>query len=149
MDKTYFIQGADGGPIKIGRARDPELRLQRLQCGSPIVLRLLASTSTITERGAHVRFADARLHGEWFEPTARLMAFITKLQSEEAMEHDAIVARVSARAAAERRKAEREVLLLAKIQPSAYWPRPVSDLEKSMPEGSLAARLLAKIRGKC
>lgn len=76
-DKTlvYFIQGVHGGPIKIGLAQDPEQRLKSLQAGCPYLLRI---THTIEggrrrERQLHLRFAECRLGGEWFEATPELV----------------------------------------------------------------------------
>jgi hypothetical protein len=69
---VYFCQPVDGGPIKIGLAVDPRNRLSGLQIGSPVRLRMLA----IAEGGAeyeaelHKRFAEWRLHGEWFDEAA-------------------------------------------------------------------------------
>ena len=75
---VYFIQGADGGPVKIGKSYAPESRLRGLQTGSPDALRLVAVIPGYDEVEAkiHRRFAPARIRGEWFEPTNELRAFI-------------------------------------------------------------------------
>ena len=66
--KVYFIQQSDGGPIKIGTAKDPEQRLAALQTGNPQELRLLGSVlgSRAVELGLHELFRAYRLNGEWF-----------------------------------------------------------------------------------
>lgn len=80
---VYFIQRGEGGPIKIGAASNPAARLSTLQTGSPEPLRLLAATpgSLDDEAALHERFASARLSGEWFEPTADLIALIEQVAS--------------------------------------------------------------------
>lgn len=66
---TYFVQAIDGGPIKIGSTgHDPLKRLAVFQVGSPVVLHLLhLFRGTHHEADWHTTYADARLHGEWFE----------------------------------------------------------------------------------
>lgn len=83
---VYAIQcrsAEDGGPIKIGRTERVALRLAQLQEASPFVMRLLAvrpcadRAATITEESAlHTRFASSRMCGEWFRPTAALLAVV-------------------------------------------------------------------------
>lgn len=79
---VYFIAG-ETGAVKIGSARDVQKRLVDLQCGSPITLRVLATTGggQKQEREYHRRFASSRLHGEWFERTPALLAEITRLNT--------------------------------------------------------------------
>ncbi|WP_437309943.1 GIY-YIG nuclease family protein [Sorangium sp. So ce388] len=75
----YFIQEAPDGAIKIGyTGGDPFARLSALQTGNSKPLKLLAFApgSSQHERGLHERFADLRLHGEWFRPDPRLLGFI-------------------------------------------------------------------------
>ena len=76
---VYFIQPVDGGPIKIGIAAHVLGRLSGLQTGSPVELRVLGVIPGVRqsyEAELHERFAATRRHGEWFEPTPELMAFI-------------------------------------------------------------------------
>jgi excisionase family DNA binding protein len=77
---VYFI-GADHGPVKIGKAMNPEGRLRDLQCGYPYELKVLAITdgSTGVEQGYHRKFAHCRLNGEWFERTAEIEHEIARL----------------------------------------------------------------------
>lgn len=78
---TYFIQGVDGGPIKIGRSVDPLSRLSSLQTGSPVVLKMLATVpgELLPEEALHKAFADLRTHGEWFSADPQLLSLIESL----------------------------------------------------------------------
>ena len=74
----YFIQAEGGGPIKIGRSRYPRKRLYAFQTGCVDRL-VLRHTVAVHERKVkqveakiQARFADQRLHGEWFEPNDEL-----------------------------------------------------------------------------
>lgn len=76
---VYFVQGVDGGPIKIGVATDPKRRLATLQHGSPVLLRalIIMPGGFEMERQLHRLFAAGRMHGEWFDPdTPGLMEYI-------------------------------------------------------------------------
>jgi hypothetical protein len=77
----YFVQGVDGGLVKIGRSADIPRRLWDLQASCPVPLRCLAVIAVehpdgraLFEEELHCRFAEGRAHGEWFEPTAELLA---------------------------------------------------------------------------
>jgi hypothetical protein len=77
---VYFIQAVNGGLIKIGVATDPAARLAEIQRMCPIPLRILAVRPGVGQPGEaalHRRFAAARRHGEWFEPTAELLREVT------------------------------------------------------------------------
>lgn len=78
---VYFIQRGNDGPVKIGFAADIAGRVASLQTGCPEKLVVLAALggSAHTEKSIHREFADARLGGEWFSPTARLMTFVRSL----------------------------------------------------------------------
>jgi len=69
---TYLIQAGDGGPIKIGSTRkNPLERLAALQTAHHEQLHILGIIGgTDAERNLHKRFADWRLHGEWFSAEA-------------------------------------------------------------------------------
>lgn len=74
----YFIQTGREGPIKIGWASSPEhagRRLTALQIGSAarLVLIGLRAGSTADEAALHERFAEDRIGGEWFWPSAALL----------------------------------------------------------------------------
>jgi hypothetical protein len=64
--------------FKIGISRDVPLRLATLQGASPLQVELVAaweSNDAVEEEfGLLARFADARLHGEWFDGTDPALA---------------------------------------------------------------------------
>lgn len=69
---VYVIQARGRAAVKIGYAKDIAKRLRQLQTGSPAKLKLIAVIpgDRDVERGLHDRFADHRLHGEWFHKSA-------------------------------------------------------------------------------
>lgn len=74
---TYFIQGEEGGPIKIGFTKNrPSERLTELQIGSPVKLRFVGFMRGRREPELHRQFAHLRLHGEWFDNETELCDFI-------------------------------------------------------------------------
>ena len=77
---VYFVGGSVGA-IKIGISKAPLERLAILQTGSPIPLAILAlrEGGRAAERDYHARFADHRLHGEWFAPHPDILAEIERL----------------------------------------------------------------------
>lgn len=84
---VYFIQAVSGGLIKIGAttAQSPETRLAAMQAGCPVRLRILAvirNPERFQEQLIHRLFADDRRHGEWFEPTPQLLAYIARYATE-------------------------------------------------------------------
>lgn len=80
---VYFVQQGDGGPVKIGVAKDPRNRLADLQVGSPYPLRLLCVFRTIVayESELHRTLRDYRLSGEWFEPHPLILGIAEVLHS--------------------------------------------------------------------
>lgn len=82
---VYFIRMKESGHIKIGIARDPQLRLEALKTGNPEPLELIAFTVVVDgralERQLHSKLANYRLQGEWFrdgEWASALRALLTK-----------------------------------------------------------------------
>lgn len=77
----YFVQAGADGPIKIGSAQDVEGRIRNLQVSSHVELRLLGvvRATPLHEGELHDRFSESRLRGEWFEPTAELLAHIAEV----------------------------------------------------------------------
>lgn len=77
---VYFMQaGSEVGEIKIGYSNNPEGRLQLLQTGNPYPLKILATipgAGKAEERRLHRMFETDRLMGEWFRPSAALLAYI-------------------------------------------------------------------------
>lgn len=74
----YFIQAESGGLVKIGWATCPKTRMARMQAHGPLKLVLLHSEpgNGKDEAALHRQFAVDRRHGEWFEPTAGILAHI-------------------------------------------------------------------------
>lgn len=68
---VYFVEAMEGvGRIKIGfTSRNPFSRMEELQTGSPVRLRLhgIIGGSFETEAAIHRALHDCRLHGEWFD----------------------------------------------------------------------------------
>lgn len=77
---VYFIQQGSDGPIKIGLAANPEKRLGTLQSGNPDRLYVRAIIRTAEpkklEIDLHGLFRQHRVGGEWFQPTAELLAYM-------------------------------------------------------------------------
>ena len=80
---VYFVQGTDGGPVKIGRSASPVDRLSSLQTANPARLRIVAKLAGggAVERAMHVLFAADRIRpdGEWFRPSQALAAFMREI----------------------------------------------------------------------
>lgn len=78
----YFLQGDDGGPIKIGHTITIRYRSQTVNCGYPFgTLRhvgLILGTTGI-EKTLHERFAKDRIRGEWFKPSKGLVELVHEL----------------------------------------------------------------------
>ena len=65
----YFIKIAKGrGPVKIGRANDPQIRLATLQVASPYRLRLLGVLDNCGahEPDFHWYLRNFKMLGEWY-----------------------------------------------------------------------------------
>lgn len=71
----YFIQAGESGPVKIGTSRDPRARLSNMQVNNHERLTLLAAARVLpeTEGDVHEDLSLARLHGEWYMPTAQVL----------------------------------------------------------------------------
>jgi hypothetical protein len=64
---TYLIKADGSHLVKIGIATDPMQRLKTLQTGQPMDLYLIWSVPGDYEYDLHVRFAEYRHRGEWFD----------------------------------------------------------------------------------
>src|ERR1035437_7628441 len=73
---VYFIQAGSEGPIKIGIADSPALRLSELQTGKQLPVTLLKAVpgGKDLETELHRELAAYRLCREWFEATAEVLA---------------------------------------------------------------------------
>lgn len=65
---VYLIQAGEGGPCKIGHAKNVERRRAELQCATHVRLRVVAvyEGGERQERVLHGLFKADRLDGEWF-----------------------------------------------------------------------------------
>lgn len=79
----YFIQGENGGPIKIGYTKDIEQRLKELQTGYPDILKLLIAFpgNHEYEKALHRQLKLYRLNGEWFKPDPAVFRKINELSA--------------------------------------------------------------------
>jgi len=77
--KVYLLQHGARGPIKIGRAANPEKRVASLQTACPYEMRLLVVVDNATkavERGLHHKFAKYWIRGEWFRPSREILDWV-------------------------------------------------------------------------
>lgn len=78
----YFIVASEGDlmRVKIGHTtKDPQKRLQSLQCGSPIGLGIYTAFEGFSqeiEKKLHDTFAPVSVRGEWFEVKGKLRDFL-------------------------------------------------------------------------
>lgn len=88
-EHVYLIGSPDSPLVKIGWSDNPERRLRDLQAGSPVPLQLLAvfDGGHVIEAELHCRFADRRMHGEWFDlgpdPVEAVRPFVTQVAEAE------------------------------------------------------------------
>jgi hypothetical protein len=78
---VYFVGSLS--LIKIGKASCVRSRMKDLQnmSAAPIVLLHTIPGGIETERALHARFADLRVHGEWFRGVDPLLSFIEGLKA--------------------------------------------------------------------
>lgn len=78
---VYFIIDERSQAIKIGWARNPEMRLQSLQVANPNELRLLGSITggCGLEGKIHNQFDHLRIRGEWFRLDFDLLGYLIDL----------------------------------------------------------------------
>lgn len=78
--QVYVISAGD--TVKIGRATDPIHRLNGMQIGSPVDLRLLwcivCPDAHQLEASLHARYAEHKVRGEWYR-AAPVVADLTRL----------------------------------------------------------------------
>lgn len=78
---AVYLMQMDGGPIKIGRARNPEARRQQIQTGSPVPVCLIAVVQDGDrhfEAELHQRFSRHRISGEWFVAAPEIIEFAAR-----------------------------------------------------------------------
>lgn len=75
----YFIQCGDNGPIKIGTTGSaPHARMSHFQLGCPYELRLLGAVDggALHESAIHELHLEDHIRGEWFRPSAAVLATV-------------------------------------------------------------------------
>lgn len=78
---VYFVQAGPEGPIKIGYAKRVAARFAELQTANAeplILLGVLFDGTRSLEAQTHLRFADFRLRGEWFNPADEIFDFLAE-----------------------------------------------------------------------
>jgi len=66
---VYFVQGVNGGPVKIGKAHNVKARIASLQTGNCEELNLvilLMNVAPEIEKCLHEKYDKYRIRGEWF-----------------------------------------------------------------------------------
>jgi hypothetical protein len=78
----YFVRSGSAGPIKIGRAQSPTLRVSRLQTANHEPLELLAVMpgGSQVEAALHRYLADDCRLGEWYNPSKRVLALVEEVR---------------------------------------------------------------------
>lgn len=80
IDYVYFMQAGQGGPIKIGRAADPEARTRGVQTSNANTLKvLLLIPDASLERKFHRWFRHHHIKGEWFKAHPEILRFVNTL----------------------------------------------------------------------
>lgn len=89
---VYFIRA--GNFIKIGKADNPQKRLQQLQTGSPLKMELVSVIpgGEKEEKKMHAKYAHLRANGEWFHYSPE-MKEVTKRKSTDDIEIDSPVSK--------------------------------------------------------
>lgn len=75
---TYFVANHAQTRVKIGRSNNPPTRLASLQTGSHELLTILLVVNGDHEAEFHTRFAESRLHGEWFDYSYAIRKFVAE-----------------------------------------------------------------------
>lgn len=79
LANVYFLQRPDG-KIKIGHSQDVKRRLKQIapMAGDSLEILLVISGGSSLEVELHKQFGNEKHHGEWFQPSKHLLAFIKK-----------------------------------------------------------------------
>lgn len=83
---VYFIQAERTNMVKIGFSTNVAKRLRSLQTACSTKVRLLVAIpgNREAERAYHEQFSRSREQGEWFRPTADILAEVSRLQGGDA-----------------------------------------------------------------
>lgn len=77
----YFIRESGRGLVKIGSAKEPQVRLAALAAQTPHELELIGVVRGTRQHEIriHEHFSDHRVWGEWFKPCPELVRFLKTL----------------------------------------------------------------------
>lgn len=72
---VYLIRAGETGPVKIGKADDPAVRMRELQCAHYEALALIKvwPGDLAEEAALHQAFSEFRARGEWFRFTPAML----------------------------------------------------------------------------
>lgn len=78
---VYFAECSATGRVKIGTTEDLTRRIATLNANNCAPVRLVAAMTggSDVEKHVHELFSDKRAHGEWFESSPELWAFIEQI----------------------------------------------------------------------
>lgn len=87
-EETYLYGLAGAGKVKLGRSREPDKRIEAIRRNSPVALDVLAIVpeTHVSEKEAHEYWGALRQHGEWFEGTDELKAWLAEVDRRERYE---------------------------------------------------------------
>jgi hypothetical protein len=131
---VYFVTCREANAVKIGSSLEPHARLHEIQRGCPLELRLEAVLPGGHEEefALHARFADIRLHGEWFTINEMIEAIIAvnpvSPPPENALKHRGVKAAERRRLRAERMRKEtvesahRDSMRYLKMRKDIHFP---------------------------
>lgn len=76
--RVYFAYSPDAKKVKIGYSNSPESRIQSLQTGSPVPLKIIGTIAggQDVEKKLHEMFSRDHSHGEWFHMSEEIDRFI-------------------------------------------------------------------------
>lgn len=74
---TYLMKDKNTGLVKIGSSSDISVRIQTLSCGNPY-LSVLAVLDKNIEKELHLKFADKKIKGEFYNLTNEDVSHIIK-----------------------------------------------------------------------
>jgi hypothetical protein len=85
------MQRGPDGPVKIGRAVDPQQRMRAHQTSNaePLSLLLVIAGTAERERAIHTALVASHMSGEWYHPTSEIFAFIDRMREPEFEVHGA------------------------------------------------------------
>ncbi len=119
----YFIKSVELNRVKIGMSKNVHQRFVDLKIASSDELEILkivrANATYPTDRAIHVLFPHLWLHGEWFQLTTELQAFIDDLETlpiqEGLLKYERQIAELTAQIAVQKQKLFRKNRLIESL----------------------------------